>query len=119
MFGPSDRRKKYNSTVNGLIREAYQIAIQDNPKFPGILAYLKLIDTAWYGKWTAEKAAFYIAVVYYEGLVRHGYWDEATSLRTQIYNTASIGHSRGLIAQKTWEGFMSEVDRISNEGNIW
>jgi len=45
MFG-FGKRKKYSGAADIKINTEYQIITQDNPNFPGVIAYLELIDNA-------------------------------------------------------------------------
>lgn len=47
--------------------EGYGVATHENPKFPGVLAYLKMLDRAWDSKFTEEEVAMFIATLYYSG----------------------------------------------------
>ena len=54
MFGFRNR-KQYNGSVDVKLIEDYGIATRDNQKFPGVLAYLKMIDQAWDSKLTGKR----------------------------------------------------------------
>lgn len=69
-------RKKYNKEVDTILTNDFQIVTNHatNPRFPGVLKYLEIIDEVWCEKvkGSPEAAATRIAVSYYGGLVKNG-----------------------------------------------
>lgn len=73
MFG-FGARKRYNAKVDTILTNDFQIVTDNsaNPRFPGILKYLELIDDIYYAKESAELAASSLATQYYVGLIKNG-----------------------------------------------
>lgn len=107
-------RKKYNGVVDELLSTNYQIPTRDNPKFPGILAYLKLIDKAWESRFTEQEAAMFIAALYYSGLKREGHHSEARSLASRISTVGQADFSSGKISMQRLATFMAAIE-LANE----
>ena len=117
MFG-FGARKKYNAVVDTKLNNEYQLLTRDNPNFPGILAYLKLIDNAWDTKMSADEGALYIATVYYCGLVDHKLFAEASILNSRIQSIVGFGLSKGLISQVRWNKFSAAIQKSKHEAGI-
>ncbi|MFP5435965.1 MAG: hypothetical protein ACLGIM_23025 [Alphaproteobacteria bacterium] len=108
-------RKKYNGTVDAKLNEAYGIATRDNPKFPGVLAYLKMIDEAWDSKFTEEEAAMFIATLYYSGLKREGHHVEARVLAPCLASTGQADFGAGKIAMQRLAVFMAAIEKANTQ----
>ena len=117
MFGFGNR-KKYNGTVDLKLNNEFQIPTRDNPSFPGMLAYLELIDNAWQTKMTEDEGALYIATLYYCGLLKHGRLDEASRLHSRIRSIVSFGLPKGIISQTRWAKFSGAIDQANQEAGI-
>ena len=71
-------REKYNKEVDVILTNDFQIITNQatNPRFPGILKYLSIIDEVWWEKLMGsphpQAAATRVAVSYYGGLVKNG-----------------------------------------------
>ncbi|MFZ1642560.1 MAG: hypothetical protein WAV07_14245 [Candidatus Contendobacter sp.] len=112
MFGFKNR-KQYNGTVDTKLNDDYGIATRDNPKFPGVLAYLKMIDEAWAAKFTEEEAAMFIATLYYSGLKREGYHAEARALGLRLSSTGQADFAAGRISTHRLAAFMAAVEKAN------
>lgn len=117
MFG-FGKRKKYNGAADIKINIEYQIITQDNPNFPGVIAYLELIDNAWNAKMSEDEGALYIAILYYCGLVKHGLHEEAKSRLSRIDAIVNVGLSKGSIAQARWDKFFGAIQQSNQEAGI-
>ncbi|BBA36985.1 putative uncharacterized protein [Methylocaldum marinum] len=117
MFG-FGKRKKYNGTVDTKLNNEYQIATRDNPRFPGALAYLELIDNAWKAKMSEDEGALYIATLYYCGLIKHGFHPESSSLHSRIQSIVALGLSKGLISQERWAKFSGAIQKANSEAGV-
>lgn len=119
MFGFGGRRK-FNGTVDTKLNNEYQIDTNNlkNPKFPGSLRYLEMIDLAWSQKLSADEAALYIAVLYFSGILRKGHVAEANALRERIQSIGAFCLPRGMISQEWWDKFSSEVEKVSAECEV-
>lgn len=114
MFGFGNR-KKYNGAVDIKLNNEYQIPTRDNPSFPGMGAYLKLIDNAWNTKMTEDEGALYIATLYYCGILKHGLHDEASTLHSRIQSIVSFGLPKGIISQARWAKFSGAIQQVNQE----
>lgn len=114
MFG-FGKRKRYNGSVDIKLNNEYQIATNDNPQFPGILAYLKFIDNAWNAKMSEDEGALYIATLYYCGLRKHGLHDDADALYSRIDAIVNFGLPKGLISQTHWAAFSELILQANSE----
>lgn len=117
MFGFGDR-KKYNGSVDIKLNNEYQIATRNNPNFPGMLAYLELIDNAWKAKMTEDEGALYIATLYYCGILKRGLRDEASDLYSRIKSIVSFGLPKGMISQARWDKFSVAIQQANHETGI-
>ena len=112
MFGFRNR-KQYNGNVDVKLIDGYGIATRDNPKFPGVLAYLKMIDQAWESKFTEEEAAMFIATLYYSGLKREGHHSEARALASRLSTTGQADFGAGKIDMQRLAAFMAAVEKAN------
>ncbi len=117
MFGFGNR-KKYNGAVDVKLNNEYQIPTRDNPSFPGMLAYLELIDNAWNAKMSEDEGALYIATLYYCGILKHGLHAEAYALHSRIQSIVSFGLPKGMISQTRWEKFSGAIQQANREAGI-
>ena len=117
MFGFGNR-KKYNGAVDIKLNNEYQIPTRDNPSFPGMGAYLELIDNAWNTKMSEDEGALYIATLYYCGILKHGLHAEASALHSRIQSIASFGLPKGMISQARWEKFSGAIQQANQEAGI-
>ena len=101
------------SIRSSITNNEYQIATHDNPKFPGVLAYLQLIDNAWDASMSEDEAALYIATLYYDGITKAGHHSEATALHGRIQSIVEFGRERGLISEKVAGAVLRDVEKIS------
>ena len=106
MFGFFKNRKRYNGDVDTKLNNEYQIVTRDNPLFPGMLAYLELIDNAWSVKMTEAEAAMYIAVLYHDGIRKHGYVAEAHALADRVRAIAQFNLQTGQLSQERANKFI-------------
>ena len=112
MFGFRNRRQ-YNGTVDMKLKDGYGIPTKDNPNFPGLLAYLKIIDQAWESKFTEEEAAMFVATLYYSGLKREGFTAEARVLATRLSATGPTDFGAGKISMHRLATFMAAVEKAN------
>lgn len=117
MFGFGNR-KKYNGAVDSKLNNEYQIATRDNPNFPGMLAYLDLIDNAWNVKMSQDEGALYIATLYYCGLLKHELYTEANALHSRIQSIGTFGLSKGIISQARWTKFSDAIQQAKQDAGI-
>ncbi|KAF1723123.1 hypothetical protein [Pseudoxanthomonas wuyuanensis] len=117
MFGFRDR-KEYNGAVDAKLNNEYQIATRDNPSFPGMLAYLELIDNAWKTKMSEDEGALYIATLYYCGILKLGLRAEASPLHSRIQSIVSFGLPKGMISQARWSKFSTAIQQANQEAGI-
>jgi hypothetical protein len=106
-------RKEYNGAVDLKLADGYGIATRDNPKFPGILAYLKMIDEAWSAKFTEEEAAMFVATLYYSGLKREGLTEEANALAARLSSTGQVDFAAGKIGMQRLAAFMAAIEKAN------
>lgn len=114
MFGFRNR-KKYNGVVDTKLNNEYQIRTNDNPHFPGVLAYLNLIDTFYQGGSTEDECALQIATLYLSGAIKHSLSDEAQSVWARMHQVAPFGVARGLIRQEVWDKCAALVKNAQGE----
>ena len=114
MFGFRNR-KKYNAVVDTKLNNEYQIRTQDNQHFPGILTYLKLIDTPYYDGATEDECALQIASLYLSGAIRNSLVEEARAVSTRIGQVGPFGIERGLIRQEVWDKCVALVEKTRRE----
>ena len=117
MFGFGNR-KKYNGALDTKLNNEYQIATLDNPSFPGMLAYLKLVDNAWNAKMSEDDGALYIATLYYCGILKHGHHSEACGLYSRIQTIANFGLQNGMISQVRWKKFSTEIRQANTDAGV-
>lgn len=110
MFGLFKNRKRYNGDVDTKLNNEYQIVTRDNPLFPGMLAYLELIDQAWNGRMNESEAAMYIAVLYHSGIKKHGDAAEASALAGRIKAVAQFNVQTGQISAEKARKFIGVVE---------
>lgn len=112
MLGFRDR-KKFNGNVDHLLTSAYKIVTRDNPIFPGVLAYLEMLDQAWSAKFTDEEAAMFVATLYYSGLMQHGFYDEAGPLEIRLQEIGARGFAAGKIGMQRLSSFKAHIDKAN------
>lgn len=117
MFGFGNR-KKYNGAVDVKLNNEYQIRTRDNPSFPGMGAYLELIDNAWNTKMAEDDAALYIATLYYCGILKHGLRDEASALYSRIHSIVGFGLPKGIISQDLWSKFSEAIQQANQKAGV-
>jgi hypothetical protein len=114
MFGFRNR-KRFNGKVDEKLNKEYRISTQQNPKFPGVIAYLGMIDEAWNAKFTEEEAAMFIATLYYSGLKREGHDTEARELAKTLASTGQAEFGAGRIGMQRLATFMAHIERANAE----
>ncbi len=117
MFGFGNR-KKYNGAVDVKLNNEYQILTRGNPSFPGMLAYLELIDNAWNAKMSEDEGSLYIATLYYCGILKLGHHEEAVALHKRIHSVVSFGLPKGMISQVRWAKFSDAIKQANSEAGI-
>ncbi|MFI8609315.1 hypothetical protein ACIGFL_13470 [Pseudomonas sp. NPDC077649] len=117
MFGLGGR-KKYNGIVDTKLNNEYQIETRNNKNFPGMLAYLELIDNAWNSKMSADEGALYIATLYYCGILKHGLRDTANQLYSRIQSISRFGINSGTISQERWMKFSAAIAKAKIEAAV-
>ena len=110
MFGIFKNRKKFNGSVDAKLNNEYQIETRDNSFFPGLTAYLQLLDTAWEAQMNEDEAAMYLASLYAAGLKKHGFYDVAWPVVDRLTAVGKFGVSRGMIRPELADKFMSAVE---------
>lgn len=113
MFGFRNR-KQYNGSVDEKLTNGYGIATRDNPKFPGVLAYLGLIDQAWDGRFTEEEAAMFVATLYYSGLKREGHHAEARALAPRHSAIGQADFGAGKIGMQRLTAFIAAIEKANS-----
>jgi hypothetical protein len=108
-------RNKYNGAVDSKLNEEYQIPTRDNPKFPGIIAYLGLIDQAWDGRFTEQEAAMFIATLYYSGLKREQLHNDARALASRVSIIGQQDFSLGLISMHRLSTFLAAIEKANSQ----
>lgn len=114
MFGFRNR-KKYNGTVDVKLNNEYQITTQDNPKFPGVLKYLELIDVSWNSNASEDECAMQIATMYLCGLFRNQLWDEARPLAGRLDSIGPYAVDRGLVRRDVWEKCIALIEKTQRD----
>lgn len=114
MFGLFKNRKRYNGTVDTKLNNEYQIKTRDNDLFPGMMAYLGLIDNAWGAKMSEDEAAMYIATLYYCGLKQHKHHAEARAVGRRISEVGQFGVSRGSISMEHASKFLAAMEESNH-----
>jgi hypothetical protein len=75
-FGRVDglNRNEYNNRVKNIIENRLFIDTNNvsNPFFPGIIAFMQLIDQGWQQKFCPEDNALFISLAYWEGCAKAG-----------------------------------------------
>lgn len=117
MFGFGNR-KRYNGAVDEKLNHEYQIATRNNQNFPGIHAYLEIIDNAWTAKMSEDEGAIYIATLHCCGLLKHGIYDEARYLYLRILHAGIDGVERGVISQARWDKFSAALNQAHQDAGI-
>lgn len=110
MFGLFKNRKKYNGTVDTKLNNEYQIQTRENEFFPGMVAYLKLIDGAWDSNMTEDEAAMYIASLYVAGLKKHGFHAVALPVLERLMSVGQFGVTHGTIRVELAHRFLTAID---------
>lgn len=106
-------RKKFNGNVDHLLTSAYKIVTRDNPRFPGVLAYLEMLDQAWNAKFTDEEAAMFVATLYYSGLIQNGFYDEAQPLESRLEHLGATGFASGKIGMQRLSSFKAHIQKAN------
>ena len=110
MFWLFKNRKQYNGTVDTKLNNEYQIQTRENDLFPGINAYLKLLDNAWAAQMNEDEAAMYVASLYAAGLKQHGFYDVAWPVVDRMIAVGKFGAERGMIRVELADRFMNAVE---------
>jgi len=118
MFGLFKNMAKYNGNVNLKLNNEYQISTEDNPRFPGVLVYLQLIDNAWAARMSEDEAAMYIATLYFCGLAKAGYEDEAVELQGRIISVANFCVPKGIISQEKFSDFAAAIREAADKADL-
>ncbi len=108
-------RKKWNGGVDTIVTRDLGIQTRGNEKFPGVLAYLELLDTAYSVKMNEREAALYIGVLYFSGLFRNNFWREAEDLRGKLVPYGQEAARGGQISIARWRKFLGEIDKVRSE----
>ncbi|QLF20638.1 hypothetical protein [Pseudomonas aeruginosa] len=106
-------RKKFNGNVDQLLTSKYKIVTRDNPRFPGVLAYLEMLDQAWNAKFTDDEAAMFVATLYYSGLMKNGFYDEAGALEGRLENIGASGFATGKIGMQRLGSFRDHIKKAN------
>jgi hypothetical protein len=109
MFGLFRNREKYNGTVDTKLNNEYQIQTRNNPRFPGLVVYLDLIDKAWQVSMNEDEAAMYIATLYFCGIVKAGYEREAAALQGRLITVAEFCVPRGMVSEERFSKFAAAI----------
>jgi hypothetical protein len=117
MFG-LENREKYNGVVDIKLNNEYQIVTRGNPSFPGVLAYLELIDNAWNARMSEDEGALYIATLYYCGIRQKGHHTEASVLQSRINSIVNFGLPRGMISQARWDKFSEAIQQADQAAGV-
>jgi|GEM_PF-1329535 len=114
MFGLFRNRKKYNGMVDKTLNVSFGIATRDNQNFPGMLAYLELIDTGWNASMSEDDCAFYIATLYYCGLLKNGENEEANALLLRINQIIEFGLSKNILSKSQCDKVLTAIKIAQN-----
>ncbi|WP_150123483.1 hypothetical protein [Halotalea alkalilenta] len=104
---------KYSKEVNFLLNRKYSITTDSriNSKFPAVLAYGELVDTARKVKMTTEECAMYIATLYLCGLIKsEGMNPHHEELYRKIKHSEE-GPLLSKISKKRYSKFTKEIDK--------
>jgi hypothetical protein len=82
-------RRTFNSRIRDLLEQRIGIETDNckNPRFPGVLAFGRHLDTAWYNKVNPDWAALSLAVAYLDGCTKAG--DDAVAEACRILGPVS------------------------------
>lgn len=105
-------RKRFNGEVDQKILTDYGIKTSENPDWPGVLAYLELLDVPWQQKWNADEAALHMVVLYYDGLERNGRASDALLIRPKILQVANRQVSSGVVGREKWERYQEKIPSL-------
>lgn len=114
MFGMK-KRKRYNAEIDVKLNNEYQIKTRGNPLFPGVLAYLALIDKAWAAKWSADEGALFIATAYCHGVFTDGNNTEGERLLERIDDVGNYGVENQTISSEIRDQFSQILSRWLKE----
>ncbi|MBQ1784666.1 MAG: hypothetical protein II007_13550 [Gammaproteobacteria bacterium] len=93
-------RKRYNGAIDQKLNNEYQIATRGNTLFPGMLAYLSLVDDAWGARLNEDEGALFIATLFYCGIRKNGLHDMADDLGYRVAAVTAFGLKNGAISQQ-------------------
>lgn len=109
MFFARRRRKRYNGLIDTLLNERYHIDTKSDPDFPGVMAYLELIDNGWGSKWSPEETSYYIATLLYCGLFDQGNTGKAEAVYNAMSPVVAEGIDTGCIRIDISRRFMQPI----------
>ncbi|MGH2341117.1 hypothetical protein ACRC7T_06485 [Segnochrobactraceae bacterium EtOH-i3] len=109
------KRRHYNGAVDGLLVNSIHIKTRDNEKFPRVGAYLEMLDDAYKAGMNQFEAAAYIAVLYYCGLEKHGFHEEALDVYLSIHEFIIPIQRGGGISLELWSRLTKEMNDAKNE----
>lgn len=115
MFGLFKSRPKFNGTVDTKLNNEYSIRTKQDNRFPGPAGYIRLLEDMWRLKTTEEEAAMYIAALFYRGILKTGYKEEALLLQKRIAEVGIFGVEHGLITRSRFDQITSEVRAATDE----
>jgi hypothetical protein len=117
------KRIEYNATVKSILEDYFEIDTDSdrNPKFFGILSFLRLIDEGWFAKLNAHEIAGSIFLSYYEGLLqkhKDECKDQLRRLNTRMIAYAKMRSDDGSIMPKRATFLLSTVERLNREHGV-
>lgn len=115
MFGLFRSQPKFNGTVDTKLNNEYQIHTKQDNRFPDPALYLRLLNDMWQLKASEDEAAMYIAALFYRGLLKAGYRDEALLLQARIIEVGVFGVEHGMISRARFEQIASEIRTATDD----
>lgn len=118
LFGGSQKmdRREYNAKVDQIIRNDFGIVPQSSvdSRFPGALAYLELIDAAYYDNGSPEQAALRVLIPFFSGLHKSGVEKDRSDANILFEKIKKNMHSylaRGVLSQYKFDGYSALIKK--------
>jgi hypothetical protein len=108
------KRKQYNGRVDSILKDKLKIDTnhESDPRFPGVLSYLNLIDKGWHSKFSAEETATMISCGLFLGMKNNKLFKSASEenyLRRNIIRFVQINYEKGNIKQDMYEAAKQDI----------
>jgi len=118
LFGGKTRinRSEYNAKVSQIIKDDFGITPDSlvDPRFPGVLAYLELIDEIYYNDGSPEQAALRVMIPLFGGLRKSQLEkdrSDAVLLFEKIKKHVRLYLSSGAISQQVFDGYSAVLKK--------